>query len=55
MGSVGIANTDITTKGGMASLHGEIWAALSDVPILKGEKIIVEAVSGLTVKVKKFQ
>lgn len=55
VGSVGIANTDITTEGGMVSLHGEIWSALSDVPISKGEKVIVEAVSGLTVKVKKYQ
>lgn len=54
-GLVGIANTDITTEGGMVSLHGEIWSALSDVPISKGEKVIVEAVSGLTVKVKKYQ
>ncbi len=54
-GLVGIANTDITTESGMVSLHGEIWSALSDVPISKGEKVIVEAVSGLTVKVKKYQ
>lgn len=55
IGLVGIANTDITTEDGMISLHGETWSALSDVPILKGEKVIVEAVSGLTVKVKKYQ
>jgi len=55
VGSIGIANTDITTEGGMVLLHGEIWSALSDVPISKGEKVIVEAVSGLTVKVKKYQ
>jgi len=55
VGSIGVANTDITTEGGMVSLHGEIWAALSEFPITKGEKVIVEAVSGLTVKVKKYQ
>jgi membrane-bound serine protease (ClpP class) len=55
VGLVGITNTDITTEGGMVSLHGEIWSALSDVPISKGEKVIVEAVSGLTLKVKKYQ
>jgi membrane-bound serine protease (ClpP class) len=55
VGLEGIANTDITTKGGMISLHGELWYALSDYPIEKGEKVIVESVSGLTVKVKKYK
>ncbi len=55
IGEKGVANADITKDGGMVSLHGERWAAYSDEPILKGESIIVEAVSGLKIKVKKRQ
>lgn len=54
IGVEGIANTNITKDGGMVLLHGEIWSAYSDEPVLKGEKIIVESVSGLKVKVKKI-
>ncbi|HYA12253.1 MAG TPA: nodulation protein NfeD [Thermodesulfovibrionales bacterium] len=54
IGAKGIANTEITKDGGMVSLHGERWSAYSDEPISKGEKIIVEAVSELKVKVKKL-
>jgi len=53
IGTAGIAYTDITKQGGMVLLHGEHWAAYSDDPVSKGEHIIVEAVSGLKVKVKK--
>ncbi|MEW6161928.1 MAG: nodulation protein NfeD [Nitrospirota bacterium] len=53
IGEEGIASTDITKDGGMVLLHGERWIAYSDKPILKGERIIVEAVSGLKVKVKR--
>jgi len=55
IGLEGIANTDISSVGGMVSLHGELWAAFSDETIPKGTKIVVESVSGLTVKVKLFQ
>jgi membrane-bound serine protease (ClpP class) len=53
IGLEGIANTDITKDSGMVLLHGEIWSAYSDETISKGEKIVVESVSGLKVKVKK--
>ena len=53
VGVNGIADTDITKDGGMVLLHGERWTAYSDEPLPKGEKIIVEGVSGLKVKVKK--
>jgi len=55
VGLEGIANTDITREGGMISLHGELWKAQSDDPITKGDRVIVESVRGLTVKVKKSQ
>ncbi|KAF0145520.1 MAG: membrane-bound serine protease (ClpP class) [Nitrospirae bacterium] len=53
IGLKGIANADITKEGGMVLLHGEIWSAYSDETISKGEKITVESVTGLKVKVKK--
>jgi len=53
IGLEGAANTDVTKSGGMVLLQGEIWTAYSDEPISKGEKIVVELVSGLKVKVKK--
>jgi membrane-bound serine protease (ClpP class) len=53
LGGEGVAGTDITKDGGMVLLHGERWSAFSDEPISKGEKVKVEAVSGLKVKVKR--
>ncbi len=55
VGLEGIANTDITKDSGMVLLHGEIWSAYSDETISKGEKIIVDSVAGLRVKVRKQQ
>ncbi|NWF76603.1 MAG: nodulation protein NfeD [Nitrospirae bacterium] len=54
MGEKGIAVTNITKEGGMVLLHGERWSAFSDEPITKGEKIVIESIEGLTVKVKKL-
>lgn len=53
IGMEGLAKTDITKDEGMISLHGELWAAYSDEAISKGEKAVVEDVSGLKVKVRK--
>jgi membrane-bound serine protease (ClpP class) len=55
IGEVGVAGTDISKDEGMVLLHGERWAAYSDEPISKGEKIVIEAVSGLKVKVRKLK
>ncbi|RJQ42042.1 MAG: nodulation protein NfeD [Nitrospiraceae bacterium] len=54
VGLEGIANTDITKNGGMVLLHGEIWSAYSDDTIAKDERVVVESVSGLKIKVKKM-
>jgi membrane-bound serine protease (ClpP class) len=54
LGEVGVADTDITNDRGMVLLHGERWTAYADELIPKGEKITVEAVSGLKIKVKKI-
>lgn len=52
IGLEGIARTDIKDEG-MVYVRGEMWSAYSDEPIQKGEKIKVEAVSGLRLKVKR--
>jgi len=53
VGSYGIADTDITREGGRVTIHGEIWSSYSEDAIDKGNRIIVEEVSGLKLKVKK--
>lgn len=53
IGSEGIAKTDITPDGGMTVVHGEYWSAYSDGVIHKDEKVVVESVKGLKVKVRK--
>jgi membrane-bound serine protease (ClpP class) len=53
LGSYGIADTDITQEGGRVTIHGEIWSSYSEDAIYKGNRIIVEEVSGLKLKVKK--
>jgi membrane-bound serine protease (ClpP class) len=55
IGATGIAYTDITKDRGMVLIHGERWAAHADEPLAKGEKVIIESVSDLKVKVKKCQ
>jgi membrane-bound serine protease (ClpP class) len=53
VGMEGIAKSDIGPSGGMVQVHGEFWSAWSDDAIAKDNKIIVESVSGLKVKVKR--
>jgi membrane-bound serine protease (ClpP class) len=55
IGLEGTVRTDITEDGGMVSLHGELWSAYSDEHVPKGEKVTVEAVKGLMVKVRRSQ
>ncbi len=52
-GMEGVARTAITPEGGMVSLHGEIWSAYSDEVIAKDDKIVVEEVRDLKLKVRK--
>ncbi|GAB4483665.1 MAG: nodulation protein NfeD [Thermodesulfovibrionales bacterium] len=53
VGIEGAASTDITPAGGMVLLHGEVWSAWSDTPIAQGDRIVVESISGLRLKVRK--
>jgi membrane-bound serine protease (ClpP class) len=50
-GLEGEARTDVHKKG-QVFVHGEIWNAWSDEPIKAGEKIVVEKVKKLKVKVR---
>ncbi|NOY64477.1 MAG: nodulation protein NfeD [Nitrospirae bacterium] len=52
VGLEGVALSDIH-KEGMALVRGEYWQAFSDEPIRKGERIKVESISGLRIKVKR--
>jgi membrane-bound serine protease (ClpP class) len=53
IGMEGSAKTNIL-KDGQVSVHGEIWSAWSDEPIGKGEKIVVESMEHLKLKVRKL-
>ncbi|MEO0261760.1 MAG: NfeD family protein, partial [candidate division WOR-3 bacterium] len=55
IGETGIARSDIDKKGGTAFIHGEIWQAMSEEKIKKGEEIEVIGIEGLKLKVKKFK
>jgi len=52
VGEEGVAQTDVF-EGGKVFVYGEIWNGKSEEPISKGEKVIVIAVDGLVVEVKK--
>lgn len=52
LGLEGEAKTDIH-RTGQAFVHGEYWNAWSDEPIRKGDRVRVESIDGLRVKVKK--
>jgi len=53
VGSRGVVKNEVTGSGGQIQLHGELWSAVSDEPLPAGTSVVVESVSGLTVKVKK--
>jgi membrane-bound serine protease (ClpP class) len=53
-GMKGTAMSEIKPAGGSVMVHGEIWSAWSEEPVAAGETIVVEAVSGLRVKVRKI-
>lgn len=53
IGMEGIAKTGITQEEGMVSLHGELWSAFSGEPIAKDDRVVVEEVRDLKLKVRK--
>ncbi|MFQ5602049.1 MAG: nodulation protein NfeD [bacterium] len=52
VGEKGVAHSKIAPEGNV-SIHGEIWKAISDQTIKKGEKVRVVSVDGLVLKVEK--
>lgn len=50
VGEIATARTDVAPHG-QVFLHGELWEAVSEIPIRKGEPAEVKAVEGLTLKV----
>lgn len=52
IGLEGTATTDISSQGGTVKVHGELWSGYSDELIPKGSVVIIEAITGLKVKVK---
>lgn len=51
VGLTGEAKTDIHDKG-QAFIHGEIWSAWSEEPLKAGDKVVVEEINNLKLKVK---
>jgi membrane-bound serine protease (ClpP class) len=42
------------TNEGQIFVNGELWRAVSDVPLSTGDKAIIQDVEGLTLRVKPF-
>jgi membrane-bound serine protease (ClpP class) len=53
VGLEGTARTDISAQGGTARVHGELWSAWSDATVPEGSAVVVEAVQGLKLKVRR--
>ncbi len=50
IGEIGIAETQLAPSG-KVFVHGELWDAVSTVPVPAGERIVVRRVDGLTLRV----
>jgi membrane-bound serine protease (ClpP class) len=50
IGEIGIAQT-MLAPAGKVFVHGELWDAVSIVPILAGDRIVIRQVDGLTLRV----
>jgi len=53
IGLEGTASTDITPQGGTVRVHGELWSAWSDALVPAGSAVVVEALQGLKLKVRR--
>jgi membrane-bound serine protease (ClpP class) len=50
IGEVGIAQTELAPAG-KVFVHGELWDAVSAIPVSAGEQIVIRQVDGLTLRV----
>jgi membrane-bound serine protease (ClpP class) len=53
VGEVGVADGELTPAGGKVFVRGEYWDAWSDAPVSAGEQVVVDAVEGMRLKVRK--
>ncbi len=54
IGAVGVAQTDLNSEGGKVLVRGEIWDARGIQAILKGARVRVRSVQGLTLLVETW-
>ncbi|MFN3870682.1 MAG: NfeD family protein [Aquificaceae bacterium] len=54
IGEQGEAYTDFIEGKGKVFIHGEIWNAVSNDPIKKGDQVVVEEAKGMVLKVRKL-
>ena len=50
IGEIGVAQTSLSPAG-KVFVHGELWDAISTMPVPAGEQIVVRQVDGLTLRV----
>jgi membrane-bound serine protease (ClpP class) len=50
IGEIGIAQTALAPAG-KVFVHGELWDAVSAIPVAAGERIVVRQVDGLTLRI----
>jgi membrane-bound serine protease (ClpP class) len=50
IGEIGVAQTALAPAG-KVFVHGELWDAVSTIPVPVGEQIVVRDVDGLTLRV----
>ncbi|MGD1076179.1 MAG: nodulation protein NfeD, partial [Thermodesulfovibrionales bacterium] len=53
IGSEGLAKSEITGDSGMVSIHGELWSAYSADTVAKDDRVVVEDVIGLRLRIRK--
>jgi membrane-bound serine protease (ClpP class) len=50
IGEIGVAQTALSPSG-KVFVHGELWDAVSTIPVPMGEQIVVREVDGLSLRV----
>jgi membrane-bound serine protease (ClpP class) len=55
LGLVGEVRVPTDRRGGQVLVHGELWSAISDEKLKKGDRARVVGVEGLVLKVEKIK
>lgn len=53
VGEMGVADGELTPAGGKVFVRGEYWDAWSEEPVTAGEQVVVDAVEGMRLRVRK--